>query len=108
MQQPDVVIVTGGTGFIGHALLKRLSEHYRVVSLDRHANADSVEFDATSDDSVRTALDRVLAAYGPRIASVIHLAAYFDLSGEPNLIALSLPRGHLSGEHYGNWNRFVI
>lgn len=40
--------------------------------------------DLTSDQSVRAALDRVRAGYGERIASVIHLAAYYDFSGEPS------------------------
>ncbi|TKB30049.1 MAG: NAD(P)-dependent oxidoreductase, partial [Mesorhizobium sp.] len=34
--------------------------------------------------SVAAGLERVRMAYGTRIASVIHLAAYFDLTGEPN------------------------
>ena len=29
-------------------------------------------------------LERVRIAYGKRIASIIHLAAYYDLSGEPS------------------------
>lgn len=37
-----------------------------------------------SDESVQTALKRVRYAYGERIASVIHLAAYYDFSGEPS------------------------
>jgi len=42
------------------------------------------QFDLTADDSVAAALQRLRTAYGNRIASVIHLAAYFDLTGEPD------------------------
>lgn len=36
------------------------------------------------DESVQEALQRVRTGYGGRIASVIHLAAYYDFSGEPS------------------------
>ena len=40
--------------------------------------------DVTSDESVQAGLRRVRHGYGERIASVIHLAAYYDFSGEPS------------------------
>jgi nucleoside-diphosphate-sugar epimerase/uncharacterized membrane protein len=85
----DLVIVTGGSGFIGRALMTKLSERYRVINLDRDPAPDSTPalfepIDITSDHSVREALTRVRARFGDRVASVIHLAAYFDLTGEPN------------------------
>ncbi len=40
--------------------------------------------DLTAEDRIRRALERVRYAYGPRLASVIHLAAYYDFSGEPS------------------------
>lgn len=88
--QHEVVLVTGGTGFIGRPLVERLAERYRVAALDRTlpphppAVAECVCIDLTADDSVRAALQRVRTAYGGRIASLIHLAAYFDLEGEPH------------------------
>lgn len=87
---PDVVVVTGSSGFIGSALVAKLAEHFRVVGFDREippqppAVAECVCIDLTSDDSVAAALERLRTAYGDRIASVIHLAAYFDLTGKPN------------------------
>ena len=40
--------------------------------------------DLTSNESVRSGLERVRQGYGERVASVIHLAAYYDFSGEPS------------------------
>lgn len=45
--------------------------------------AEWVCIDLTSA-GVKGAFERVRIAYGDRIASVIHLAAYNDLSGEPS------------------------
>ena len=84
-----VVIVTGSSGLIGEAIVRRLAPRYEAVGLDVAAPpadspVDFVKFDITKDDSVNTALDYVAARYGQRIASVIHLAAYYDFSGEPS------------------------
>ncbi|APH74944.1 NAD-dependent epimerase/dehydratase family protein [Aquibium oceanicum] len=48
------------------------------------AAAECLCIDFTSDESVEQAFQRVRTADGNRVASVIHLAAYFDLTGEPN------------------------
>ncbi|HEY8130772.1 MAG TPA: NAD-dependent epimerase/dehydratase family protein [Thermoanaerobaculia bacterium] len=86
----DVVIVTGSSGFIGSAVIEKFAERFRLVGFDREISphpppaAECVCIDLTSDASVEAAFHRVHMAYGARIASVIHLAAYFDLTGEPN------------------------
>lgn len=87
--QRPVVLITGASGFIGSALVRRLSDQYTVVALDRagspkSAHAQSVAFDLKSDESVRVALDEVGRRFGRHIASVVHLAAYYDIMGEPN------------------------
>lgn len=85
----DVVILTGSGGFIGSAAAARLSGAFDVVGFDLKPSEDasfaaSLAVDLSSDDSVAQALDQVRERFGARIASVIHLAAYFDLSGEPD------------------------
>lgn len=84
------VIVTGSSGYIGSALVSRLARRFRVIGFDRDkpphppADAECVCIDLTDDASVAAAFDRVRAGYGEQIASVVHLAAFFDLSGEPH------------------------
>ncbi len=90
MEKNDVVIITGSTGLIGNPTVKRLASRYVAVGFDRRGSphprpeAECVCVDVTDDDSVRAGLARVRYAYGPRIAAVIHLAAYYDFSGEPS------------------------
>jgi nucleoside-diphosphate-sugar epimerase/uncharacterized membrane protein len=94
--QPDrgkrkgVVIVTGSSGFIGAATVKRLAADFTVVGFDQSlpphppAEAESVPVDLTSDTSIAAALKRVREGYGDEIASIVHLAAYFDNTGKPD------------------------
>lgn len=90
METPDkpLIVVTGSSGYLGAAIVRRLHGRYRVVGLDRHSpphpphQAECVCFDITNQESVDKALARVRLAYGDRIATCIHLAAYFDLTGE--------------------------
>jgi nucleoside-diphosphate-sugar epimerase/uncharacterized membrane protein len=71
----EVILVTGAGGFLGCAL----SEPPGTA-----ASADFVPCDITSDASVQGAINEVRERYGRRIASVIHLAGYYDFTGEPN------------------------
>ncbi|HET6467908.1 MAG TPA: NAD-dependent epimerase/dehydratase family protein [Geminicoccaceae bacterium] len=87
----EIVLITGSSGFIGSALAARLSRWFTVVGLDVQQprepvpGVDTVEFDLTDDASVRNALAEVQKRHRrATIASVIHLAAYYDLSGEPD------------------------
>lgn len=85
-----VVLVTGSSGLIGSATCRKLAAHYRIVGFDRVGpplpprEAEAVSIDLSSQDSVDAGFERVRYAYGDQIASVIHLAAYYDFSGEPS------------------------
>jgi nucleoside-diphosphate-sugar epimerase len=82
-----VVIVTGGSGLLGSRLVERLHTDHDVVVFDLQgdpvspADVDVVCTDLTSDESVQRAMERVRELHGDRIASVVHLAAYYDFAG---------------------------
>jgi nucleoside-diphosphate-sugar epimerase len=86
----SIVLVTGSSGLIGSATIEQLVSNYEMVGFDLHGpphppeSADCIEVDISSDDSVRDALRQLRERHGDRIASVIHLAAYYDFSGEPS------------------------
>jgi nucleoside-diphosphate-sugar epimerase len=85
-----VIVVTGSSGLIGAAVIRELSGRYTLVGFDREGNphpppaAECVCVDLASEESIHEAFERVRYAYGDRLASVIHLAAYYDFSGEPS------------------------
>jgi nucleoside-diphosphate-sugar epimerase len=83
-----LVLITGSSGLIGSRLIEAVIGDFRVVGLDmkppRDRLADFIECDLTRSNSVKSALEEVEARHGDRIASVIHLAAYYDFSGDPS------------------------
>ena len=81
-----IVLVTGLGGRIGAALGRALGRDYTVVGLQRDCGSlpICVDADLASDDSVRHACEEVRERYGARLASVVHLAAYYDFSGRPS------------------------
>jgi nucleoside-diphosphate-sugar epimerase len=82
-----VVLISGAAGEIGSFLVSALSNKYQLAGLDQEgmtADCDLFALDLTSPDSVILALRNFREKYGGRIASVIHLAAYFDFTGEEN------------------------
>jgi nucleoside-diphosphate-sugar epimerase/uncharacterized membrane protein len=90
-QTLQTLLVTGSSGLIGSSLIDRVGENYLEIGFDREgpphpppATDRVIDCDLTSDDSVRAALDQVRRSGHRRIASVIHLAAYYSFSGEPS------------------------
>jgi nucleoside-diphosphate-sugar epimerase len=81
-----VVLVTGGIGGIGSRVAAALKNDYCVVGMDLDNEKDENNFsvDLRSTASVTAALDAIRECFGSRLASVVHLAAYFDFSGEDN------------------------
>lgn len=82
-----IILITGGAGNLGRSIGQALGRDYRIVGLDRAADGADfpvLEVDITSDASVEFAFHRFRDAFGSRIASVIHLIAFFDFSGEDN------------------------
>jgi nucleoside-diphosphate-sugar epimerase len=85
-----VVLVTGARGLIGKRIINRLADQYQCIGLDKIGNpmanekCESICFDITDMRSIVSAIKRIRYAYGNDIASVVHLAAYYDFAGEPS------------------------
>ena len=86
-----MIIVTGSGGFIGQAVCRAfIADGYEVIGFDRaealkpQPGVTAIPCDLTSEQSVADAISRVLREFGQSLASVIHLAAYYDFSGEPS------------------------
>jgi nucleoside-diphosphate-sugar epimerase len=88
--EKEIVLITGSCGLLGSAITKKLAEQYEVVGFDIVESPPPVPFsayhrvDLTSDQSLQNGMDEVRARWGDRIASVVHLAAYYSFSGEPS------------------------
>lgn len=89
--QDDIVLVTGSNGRIGSAVMRRLRRRFdNVVGLDRKApgppppDCVAIPVDITSDESMQEGLRVLRAHHGARIATVVHLAAYYDFLGKPS------------------------
>lgn len=89
--EPGIIIVTGSNGSIGNAVMRRFAGRFDdVVGFDRKApsppppGCTAVPVDITSDESVREGLRVIHEHHGAHVASVIHLAAYYDFFGEPS------------------------
>lgn len=80
----EIIVISGSSGLIGTALINELAQNYTIVGLDNTGypfppiTAECICVDITSDKSMEIGMDRIRYAYGDKIASVIHLAAYYD------------------------------
>lgn len=80
----EVIIVTGSCGRIGSQVVKRLGENYPIVGFEllkaiyASQAEELVPVDISSDESVHQAFTHIRHFYGNKIASVIHLAAYYS------------------------------
>jgi nucleoside-diphosphate-sugar epimerase len=84
----DLVLVTGSCGRIGTQIVRRLGKNYGIVGFEllkaTYASEaeELVPVDLSSDESVKQAFQHIRHFYGDRIASVIHLAAYYSFKDE--------------------------
>jgi nucleoside-diphosphate-sugar epimerase len=84
--EKEVVLITGCSGRIGFKACERFAKDFQIVGFDVYlaGHLPGVEFmmvDIASDESVKHGLQKVKAQYGDKIASVIHLAAYYNFEG---------------------------
>ncbi|MET1754824.1 NAD-dependent epimerase/dehydratase family protein [Novosphingobium sp. RD2P27] len=85
MSSKPIVLITGAAGNLGRSLAGALSDRYTIVGLDRSTSGTDYplfEVDLSDEKSVREALAQFRQDHGGEIASVLHLAAFFDFSGE--------------------------
>ncbi|QDS89140.1 3 beta-hydroxysteroid dehydrogenase/Delta 5--_4-isomerase [Rosistilla ulvae] len=88
------VIVTGSSGLLGRPVCTQLADlGYEVYGFDRvglpeppkrHPWIHDIECDISSYENVRGAVDDVRRRCDGRLASVVHMAAFYDFSGEPS------------------------
>ncbi|QGX41632.1 vitamin K epoxide reductase family protein [Permianibacter aggregans] len=83
-KQRSVVLITGSAGAIGSALVAKLKRHYTVIGTDRPGTDCDLEMDITSPQSITAACKKMKKEHGEKLAAVVHLAAYFDFTGEPH------------------------
>ena len=82
-----VVLITGVCGRIGSAAAKAFSKEFQVVGLDIFEPTDPVKeidfirTDISSMENVKDSLNQVREKYGNKIASCVHLAAYYNFEG---------------------------
>lgn len=86
-ENKEVVLVTGSSGRIGTALIKKMYGDFTLAGFDREGpphpppEAECISVDVSSEESIEAGLRRVRLGYGEKIASVIHLAAYYNFKG---------------------------
>lgn len=88
--EKEVVFITGSSGHIASAIIERLAGRYVLVGADRPGLPPSdrldhyVPMDLTSDESVQIGIDDIRHKFGNRLTAVIHLAAYYSFTGDPD------------------------
>lgn len=86
----EVVLITGSSGHIASALVEHLAGRYTLVGVDRPGGSSSgklakfVPMDLTSDESIEIGIDSIRREFGDRLAAVIHLAAFYSFTGDPD------------------------
>lgn len=85
------VLITGANGRIGTEVMRLLRERFEtVIGFDRTAptspppGCTRIPVDTSSDESLQEGLRILRDHHGSHIATVVHLAAYYDFSGEPS------------------------
>lgn len=82
----EIIVVSGSSGLIGTAVIKALAGRYTIIGLDNKGypypppEAECLTIDITSDEHVQKVFNEIREKHGNRIASFIHLAAYYSFS----------------------------
>lgn len=86
--EKPLVLITGSEGRIGRGIAAALGDRYTIVGFEQKCddNHNCITVDISSDEAMASASAQLQQRYGRRIASVIHLAAFYDFSDEPNTL----------------------
>lgn len=80
-----VVLITGSEGRLGRAIAAQLADDYLVVGFERACQgANCIEADLASGPALAQGCSTLRRLHGDRLAAVIHLAAFYEFSAEPN------------------------
>jgi nucleoside-diphosphate-sugar epimerase len=83
--QKPVVLITGSEGRLGQAIAAQLSGAYEIVGFERNCKgAGCIQADLGSAASLAQGCSILRERYGSRLAAVIHLAAFYAFSSEPD------------------------
>lgn len=83
----ELILITGVSGRIGFRTAELFSKEYLVVGIDQFPlphpinGVEFVQADIASKESFAKAFAEIKKQYGTKIASVIHLAAYYNFAG---------------------------
>ncbi len=86
-REQSIVLMTGASGDVGAALCTALKQSHYIIGLDIQpceAADESINCDFTSRDSIKLALHKIAEKHGKQFVAVVHLAAYFDFTGDHN------------------------
>ena len=91
MESLPMVAITGASGFLGRRVLDLLKSQYQLIAIDlrsqsesgvpKHPNISWHQFDICNENAL-DAVCKEVHINGTKIHSVIHLAAYYDFTGE--------------------------
>lgn len=84
-EEKEIILITGCSGRIGFRCAEKFSENYKVVGADvflvgHLPGIELIGIDLASEKNLEEGLRIIKERFGNRIASVIHLAAYYSFT----------------------------
>lgn len=85
MQDKEIILITGCSGRIGFSCAERFADKYKVLGVDVYLvghlpGIELIGIDLGSPKNLQEGLAIIKSHFGNRIASVIHLAAYYSFT----------------------------
>ena len=81
-----LIIITGISGNLGNLLARAFSKDFHVVGTSLEPEENEFKMDVSSSASVELAIKNISEQFGQQVEAVIHLAAYFDFTGEQSAL----------------------